>query len=104
MPGFPRRAKLKKLIAAFGPAQRRQFWQATGIDISKQSVNKEKFGAFKGSLAEYRRFLAKSSNQVDHETTGMLWNCACDACGRTDENEIYVTVPKCGEFCISCIE
>lgn len=93
-----------RLFAAFGPAQRRQFWQATGIDIGKQRVNEEMFGAFKANVADYREYLAKSSNQVAHEPVKARSDCACDACGSTDTNVVYVTVPKCGRLCANCID
>lgn len=104
MPGFPRNAKIRKLFTAFGPPQRRQFWQATGIDISKQAVNKEMFEAFKLRLAGHRELLANSRPEVQGERITKLSEPACYACGRADENELYVTVPKCGQFCARCIE
>lgn len=104
MPGFPDSEKFRKVFATFGPAQRRQFWQATGIDIKKKSVNEQMFEAFKGALAGYREFLAKSNNQVGKRVEAASAS-ACDACGRTDEHDVYVvTVPKCGRFCGRCID
>ncbi len=104
MPGFPRSEKFRKLFAAYGVPQRRQFWQATGIDISKQKVNEEMFTTFKASLADYRKFLAKSDNQVTAAPSVPPSDLLCDACGSPDMSVIYVMVPKCGRFCATCID
>src|SRR5689334_18304283 len=60
MAGYPRGPKLTKLLAGFGVVQRGQFRNATGIDISNQSLNAEQFGPYKNAVAVYRDSLMKS--------------------------------------------
>lgn len=99
---YPQDAKFRKLFATFDTAQRRRFWDATGIDIKKQSLNQERFGTLKRSLAEYQEFLKKSANLSSGKTIQAGSESLCEACGRADQSEIYFTVPKCIRFCMQC--
>ena len=104
MAGYPGSAKYRKLLATFGTVQRRQFWTATGIDVSKRAVNEERFAAFKKSLADYREAVAESGDQVRRESVESGPDCVCDSCGTTNKNEIYVVIPQCVRFCRQCAE
>jgi len=104
MAGYPQGAKYRKLFAAFGVAQRRQFWSATGIDIGKESLTQEKFDAFKNAFAEYREYLAKSGGLSSGKAVEGRGDVVCDSCGQPDEHEIYFSVPKCAHFCMQCTQ
>jgi len=104
MASYPGAPKYKKVLATFDKAQRRQFWEATGIDIGKQTVNGETFATFKKSLTDYREFLGKSGHQASGKATERGLDIVCAFCGGAEKQEIYVTVPKCGSFCGQCTD
>ena len=104
MAGYPRATKFTKLLQGLGKAQRRQFWNATGIGIGKHSLNVERFDSFKNAVADYREYVTKSRGLSSEVTIQARGEIVCDSCGAADQNEIYFTVPRCIRFCMRCTE
>jgi len=103
MPGFPRSTKFTSLLNALGEVERERFWHATGIDVNGRTVDKEKFNSFKNGLADYQAFLSRSGG-IKPVVVETAPKTVCESCGLSDENEIYVIVPKCIRFCVRCTE
>jgi hypothetical protein len=104
MLSFPRSSRFTLLLDAFNEVERERFWDATGIDVNDKKVDREKFGYFKNSLVSYQDFLRKSAGTLNQPPVEAKRQVVCESCGLPDENEIYMSVPKCVRFCVRCTE